>query len=194
MARISLNPRRTLSLRLGEWYSRRAYGKVLEPALVFGHHPGALRAYFAFETKAGRWKELDPVLKHLAEMAAAVRIGCSWCVDFGHWVSERQGLPLERVSRVPDWREHREVFSETELLVLEYAEAMTATPPEVTDELAASLLERLGEPAFVELTAMVALENFRSRVNSAVGLTSQGFSDTCALPPDGTGAGRPRSG
>ncbi|MEU9116730.1 carboxymuconolactone decarboxylase family protein [Streptomyces sp. NPDC048483] len=182
-ARISLTPPRTLTLRLAEWYSRRAYGKVMEPALVFGHHPRALRAYFAFEARLGRWKALDPTLKHLAEMISAARIGCSWCMDFGHWQADRLGLPLEKISKVPDWRAHEESFSEVERLVLEYAEAMTATPPTVSDDLAERLRSCLGDPAFVELTAMVAVENFRSRVNSAMGLTSQGFSDTCAVPP-----------
>lgn len=180
-------------MRLSTWYSRRTYGKVMEPALVFGHHPRALRAYFGFETKVARWKELDPALKHLAEMAAAVSIGCSWCVDFGYWVSDRLGTPLEKVGQVPRWREHRDVFSDVELLVLEYTEAVTATPPAVTDELAASLLDRLGEAAFVELTAIVALENFRSRFNSAVGLSSQGFSDACAIRPPAVAQVQPRS-
>jgi hypothetical protein len=34
----------------------------------------------------------------------------------------------------------------------------------------------------VELAMMVAVENERSRFNSAFGLTSQGFSDRCELP------------
>lgn len=182
MARISLNPRRTLLLRLVEWYSKRAYGKVLEPGRVLSHHPRVLRAYFALETRVGRWKALDPTLKSLAEMAAAAKIGCSWCMDFGYWLSDRYGLPLEKVSKVPAWREHREVFTDVELRVMEYAEAMTETPPTVTDELAASLLSDLGETAFVELTMMVAVENLRSRMNSAAGLTSQGFSESCAIP------------
>ena len=40
----------------------------------------------------------------------------------------------------------------------------------------------LGEPALVELTAMVAVENLRSRINSAFGLVSQGFATDCAVP------------
>lgn len=183
MARISLTPRRTLTVRLGEWYQRRTYGKVMEPAMALGHHPKALRAYFAFEAKVGKWKELDQTLKLLAEMATAAKIGCSWCMDFGYWMSDKHGLPLEKIGNVPDWRQHRESFTEVELLVMEYAEAMSETPPAVTDELAASLLSRLGEPAFVELGMMVALENLRSRMNIAMGLTSQGFSDECAVPP-----------
>ena len=64
---------------------------------------------------------------------------------------------------------------------MEYAEAMTVTPPTVTDELTAGLRSALGEKAFIELTMMVAIENQRSRFNSALGLTSQGFKDQCGL-------------
>jgi len=59
---------------------------------------------------------------------------------------------------------------------------MTVTPPTVTDEMVAHLVDELGAPAVVELTQMVALENMRSRFNSAAGLQSQGYSDVCELP------------
>ena len=66
--------------------------------------------------------------------------------------------------------------------MLEYAEAMTATPPDVSDELAETLRTDLGNDAFVELSMIIAVENERSRFNSALGLTSQGFKDRCELP------------
>ena len=34
----------------------------------------------------------------------------------------------------------------------------------------------------IELTEMISLENLRSRTNSALGLTSQGFKDHCEVP------------
>ncbi|MBA0050470.1 carboxymuconolactone decarboxylase family protein [Streptomyces sp. AJS327] len=182
MARISLDPPRGLVVRIAEWYSRRRFGARLDPLAAAGHHPRALLANAVLEAQVERWKALDPGLKHLAVMVSAARIGCSWCVDFGYWEAEEKGLPLERVRHVPQWRAHRGLFGELELLVMEYAEAMTETEPAVTDELAAELLERLGEPAFVELTLMVAVENLRSRANSAFGLTGQGFSDRCSIP------------
>ncbi|WP_035847672.1 carboxymuconolactone decarboxylase family protein [Kitasatospora azatica] len=181
MARISLTPPRTLLIRLGDWYSRRTYGKVLEPGRAIGHHPRVLLDYVRLERRVARWNRLDPLLKHLAVMAAAARINCSWCMDFGYWEGAGQGLSQEKISQVPNWRETTGVFSPLERSVLAYAEAMTETEPAVSDELAAELLARLGEPAFVELTMMVALENLRSRVNSAFGLTSQGFAESCAL-------------
>ncbi|HWM35869.1 MAG TPA: carboxymuconolactone decarboxylase family protein [Streptomyces sp.] len=188
MARISLDPPRTVFLRLAEWYSRRKYGKVLDPLLAMGHNPRVLRAGAFYEQRIAKWRDLDPGLKHLAEMVSAARIGCAWCVDFGYWLADDLGLPMEKIQYVPAWREHRERFGELELLVMEFAEALTETEPTVTDELAEALIGRLGESAFVELTAIVAVENHRSRINAALGLVGQGFSDQCAVQPVQKGA------
>ena len=56
-----------------------------------------------------------------------------------------------------------------------YAEAMTITGQKVTDELFAEVRRHFSEDQVVELTAAVALENFRSKFNVALGVESQGF-------------------
>jgi len=183
MARISLDPPRSLPVRMVGAYSKRQYGKVLEPALAIGHNTKVLVPYLRFEQKVAKWHALDEGLKHLAVMVVSARIGCEWCMDFAYWASQKLGMSPEKAGKVPSWREHRDTFSETEQLVMEYAEAMTATPPTVTDELSGRLQKELGERAFVELTMMAAMENLRSRVNSAFGLTGQGFSDQCEIRP-----------
>ena len=66
---------------------------------------------------------------------------------------------------------------------MEYAEAMTRTPPTVTDGLSARLLEALGPAALVELTMYIALANLYTRSNTAIGIESQEFSAACALKP-----------
>lgn len=68
--------------------------------------------------------------------------------------------------------------------MLDYAVAMTATPVEVPDALFAALRARLDEGQLVELTAIVAWENYRARFNHALGIEAQGFSEgaACALP------------
>jgi alkylhydroperoxidase family enzyme len=83
---------------------------------------------------------------------------------------------------VPRWRDS-DVFTDLERDVLEYAEAMTATPPTVDDWMVEKLTDRLGVEAVVELTMIIAIENQRSRFNSAMGLASQGYSDRCELAP-----------
>ena len=179
--RIPVRMPRDLFGRLLAWYSRRTYGDVLDNGLVLLHHRPALLALAAFERRVEKWDKLDPDLKTLAVMASASAIGCSWCVDFGYYAAHSKGLRVDKLREVWRWRES-EVFGETERLVLEFAEAMTATPPTVTDPMVARLTDRLGVPATVELAMMVAVENERSRLNTAFGLTSQGFSDRCELP------------
>ncbi len=70
-------------------------------------------------------------------------------------------------------------FSEEERLALDYAEHITTTGQRVDDALFAQLKERFTEAQIVELTAAVALENFRSKFNPPLGIGSQGF---CLLP------------
>lgn len=76
------------------------------------------------------------------------------------------------------WREST-CFGERERLALEYAEAMTITGRGVNDALFARLRARYAENEIVELTAAIALENFRSKFNPALGVEGQGF---CLLP------------
>jgi len=173
---------RGLLWRVVRWYSRRKFGAVLAPARVMAHQPKVLKAYLAYERAAQRWAGLDPDLKHLAVMAAASKVGCPWCMDFSYWASEERGVPLEKARAVPEWR-RASCFTALERLVLEYAEAMTETPPTADEALVGRLRQHLGEAQLVELTAVVALENMRSRTNRAYGLVSQGFSDSCAVGP-----------
>ncbi|QGV77554.1 carboxymuconolactone decarboxylase family protein [Streptomyces ficellus] len=180
MARISLTPPRTLLFRAVEWYAKRTYGMGLDPVRAAGHNGRVLRTTLRFELAVGRWNALDPTLKALAVMASAAEIGCSWCMDFGYWESTRHGVDPRKLRDLPVWRDS-DAYTARERDVLEYSEAMTATPPAVEDDLAERLRKELGEAAFVELTAMVALENMRSRTNAALGLTSQGFKDRCEL-------------
>jgi alkylhydroperoxidase family enzyme len=67
------------------------------------------------------------------------------------------------------------LFDETERAVLAYAEAMTITGQRVSDELFARVRKHFSEPQVVELTAAVALENFRNKFNVALGVEAQGF-------------------
>ena len=181
MARISLDPPRTLRYRLASWYARRKFGADLDPIRAMGHHMGVVAGYSALEMAVPRWNALPHRLKDLAVMASAVRIGCSWCVDFGTWESATRGIPLAKLEAVPNWRDS-DLFEEDERLVMEYAEAMSADPPQVTDELTAALRRHLDERQLVELTMMVAVENLRSRFNAAAGLSGQGFKDRCEIP------------
>ena len=88
---------------------------------------------------------------------------------------------MAKVAALDGWRDS-DLFDETERLVLEYAERMTITGQTVDDDLFARLRARFSEAEIVELTAGIAMENFRSKFNAPLKVAAQGF---CVLPPSG---------
>ena len=169
--------------RLATRYTKRRFGQMVEPTAAASHHAGVLIAMGTLETAVQfGWKKLDPTLRWLAVQATGMQIGCSWCVDYGYFEGMHDGIDPEKVRAASQWRECP-LFDERERLVLEYAEAATASPARVPDELAVRLRAHFDEAEMVELAAGVALENFRSRFNAGLGLRSQGFAERCAVPP-----------
>jgi alkylhydroperoxidase family enzyme len=163
-------------------FSKKLLGRVPEPLGVYWHNRAVLKANMAAGAKAAKWSACDASLKSFAHMAVAAQIGCSWCLDFGYFQAFNDHLDLDKAREVPRWRESA-VFTPLERAAMEYAEAMTQTPPAVTDEMVAELREQLGDPAVVELTAFIALANMNSRGNVALGIESEGYADSCDLKP-----------
>ena len=162
--------------------STRMFGDVPEPLEVMWHNRQVLKFGLALGQRASRWNACDQDLKSYAHMAVASLVGCTFCLDLGYFQVHNEGLDEAKAREVPRWRES-DVFTPLERDVMEYAEAMSQTPPTVTDELSARLLEQLGPPALVELTAWVALANQYARTNLALGIEAQGFSAACGLAP-----------
>lgn len=65
------------------------------------------------------------------------------------------------------------LYNEVERLTLEYADCMTITDREVSDELFARLQATYDDDTFVELTATIAWENASSTFNRALRVPSQ---------------------
>lgn len=84
------------------------------------------------------------------------------------------GASDEKIRQVPTWRESA-LFSALERDALEYAEKMTITGERVSDELWKRASGHFTEAQLVELTAAVALENFRSKFNVPLQIEAQGF-------------------
>jgi alkylhydroperoxidase family enzyme len=156
-------------------------GAVPEPVEVLYNNPKVATFSQEFSARLATWDAADESLKTFAHMAVAAQVGCSWCLDINYFQALNQNLDLTKASQVPRWRDSA-VFTPLERDVLEYAEAMTSTPTTVTDELSARLLDRLGPAALVELTVIIGFANLSTRVNTAHGITSQGYSAACEIP------------
>jgi alkylhydroperoxidase family enzyme len=84
-----------------------------------------------------------------------------------------------KLAAVATWRDST-LFSPAERVALDYAERMTITGQGVDDAFFAIVQQHFSEAQIVELTAAIALENFRSKFNPTLRVAAQGF---CMLPP-----------
>lgn len=171
----------------------RRYGAVPEPFAVTAHHPKLMRAYGVFEMLAERASTVLPTsVRELAVYRVAVRLGCSWCIDFGTMLQQHDGLDIDRLKAIDDYA-GSPLYTRQERLALAYADAMTDTPIAVTDEQVAELEQEFGRAGVVELSLQIGLENMRGRSNAALGIVDQGFAsgDACRVElgevrPEGT--------
>ncbi|WP_292975230.1 carboxymuconolactone decarboxylase family protein [Mycobacterium sp.] len=180
-----LPPKRaSLLVRAMYRYAKRRFGEVPEPLAVVAHHPRLLVANAVHETllQSGS-RRLPANVRELAVFWTARSIGCSWCVDFGSMLQRLDGLDIDRLREIDSYATSA-LFTEDERAAIAYADAMTTDPHTVTDEQVADLRARFGDDGVIELTYQVGVENMRARMNSALGITEQGFSsgDSCRVP------------
>ena len=78
---------------------------------------------------------------------------------------------------VSQWRDAA-LFNEQERAALAYAEAVTATPPQVDEALKRELKRLFTDETMSEMTALIAFQNLSARFNAALDIPSQGLCDT----------------
>jgi len=180
-----LKPERAPVLtRLMYRYAKRRFGEVPEPFAVYAHHPRLLRANAVHEGLLQRASTtLPPSVRELAVYWTARTVGCSWCVDFGAMLMRMEGLDIDRLAHIDDYATSP-LYTDDERAAIAYANAMTTDPHTVTDEQVNDLRRRFGAAGVVELTYQIGVENMRARMNSALGITEQGFGsgESCRIP------------
>jgi alkylhydroperoxidase family enzyme len=87
-------------------------------------------------------------------------------------VSSELGVSEEKILALPDYATS-ELYNAEERAALAYADAMTITGREVSDEFFAELRKFYDDDALVELTAVIAWENASSKFNRALRVPSQ---------------------
>jgi AhpD family alkylhydroperoxidase len=165
-------------------YAKRRFGEVPEPFAVVAHHPRLLIANAVHETMLqSASRKLPANARELAVFWTARTIGCSWCVDFGAMLQRLDGLDVKRLADIENYATSP-YFNDDERAAIAYADAVTTDPHSVTDEQVADLRARFGESAVIELTYQIGVENMRARMNTALGITEQGFNsgDACRVP------------
>ncbi|HYY42330.1 MAG TPA: hypothetical protein VE775_06315 [Pyrinomonadaceae bacterium] len=82
------------------------------------------------------------------------------------------GLSTEKILTLAAYADSP-LYTDAERAALEYADAMTITGRDVSDELFARLREFYNDDEIIELTALIAWENSSSKFNRALRVPAQ---------------------
>jgi alkylhydroperoxidase family enzyme len=161
---------------------KKHYGDVLHPTRWWGRMPRLfwLVALFVgwLERKKAR---LSPQLRALLMTRVSQQCHCAFCIDANSLRLAQRCDALEKVQAVANWQAST-LFSEAERAALDYADAMTATPPQISEQRKATLKRFYDDDAICEMTALVAFQNLSARFNAALDIPSQGLCDVQEKP------------
>jgi alkylhydroperoxidase family enzyme len=87
-------------------------------------------------------------------------------------VGSELGIADEKIMALAEYATSP-LYTESERVALEYADSVTITGRDVSDELFSRLRRFFDEDAVVELTAIIAWENASSKFNRALRIPSQ---------------------
>ena len=180
-----LSPKKaSLTARLMYRYAKRRFGEVPVPFAVGAHHMPLLVANAVHETLLERGsKKLPANVRELAVYWTARTVGCSWCVDFGAMLIRLDGLDVERLKHIDDVCDvtafHRRRARRDRLRRRD-----DDRPAPGHRRAGRRSAARFGDAGAMELTYQIGIENMRARMNTALGITEQGFSsgDACRVP------------
>ncbi len=159
------------------------YGAVLNPTRWWGRMPRLFWLVALFVGYLERRKaRLSSALRALLMTRVSQLCHCAFCIDANSLrLAERSGT-LDKVQAVGNWQ-HSVLFSEQERAALAFAEAVTATPPQLTEGIRTEVKRHFSDETISEMTALIAFQNLSARFNAALDIPAQGLCATFKEKP-----------
>jgi uncharacterized peroxidase-related enzyme len=175
MSRISIKSKEELPAALRPlWERMQGYGTFENQAGVMAHRPPIFKHTWSLLVDLADTGTLSKRHLEIALVAVSLLNKCDYCVSHHAPKLAIQGVSEEGADRLLDYADHPELDA-VDKLVVEYSIAVNNNWSKTRDEVFTRLRGHFSEAQIVELTAAVALENFRSKFNVALGIEAQGF-------------------
>ena len=166
MARISLIEPQLDSPEVKEIYDGTLRGKPGNAQKALAHRPEMLKNFLSFYASVGR--SLDRKLYELIYLRVSLINGCHYCTQHHVASSKRAGLTADDWSDLKHGNYAR--FSEKERAALIYAEKLTRSPHNVTDQDFLDLKKHFPDEQIVDLHLLTGLANLTNRFTDPLGL------------------------
>jgi alkylhydroperoxidase family enzyme len=166
-----------LMLRIGFWFARQKFGKVITPMkVVTARVPKSMRLSYEMAKMMEHGFSLDHDLQFLLHVHISEVNQCYFCIDIGKAMVLSQGKSLDKINRLARYREDP-AFTPAERAALAYVEEVSQTKT-AGDATFAELRRHFNDEQIAEITLLNALENCYNLTNRPLGIESDGL---CAL-------------
>jgi AhpD family alkylhydroperoxidase len=162
-------------VKLFFWNQKRKYGQILEPAKLWGRTPkvfsGLALLYGALDRKSS---PIEPALRSLITVRVSQINWCQFCVDINSMMVLKRGNSEAKLASLERFEES-DLFSEREKAALSYAETVTLSDRQVSNEDREYLEQYYSDDEIIELTAIISFQNMSSKFNASFDVQPQGF-------------------
>jgi alkylhydroperoxidase family enzyme len=146
-------------------------GKTIMPArVVYNRVPRMWNVSWALLRLQMQGLRLDPELRFLVQLRAAMLNRCEFCEDIGKAFAVQQRIGLDRFRDLDRWQASP-AFDDRERAVLAFVDEATRAKT-VGDATFAELRKHFDEREVVEITVLNAIENFYNLLNLPLGIES----------------------
>lgn len=181
---ISEPPRMNPFLRLGVAISERVVHRRLLPARLLAWYPKAAIGSGVLESLVAH-DEPSRRLLTLVRVTASLTVNCAFCVDMNGFEYEMAGISDAEMAALSAHNEGDVAsFTPRELVAIDYARHISATPLVFPEELMARVTEAFTEREIVILSTTAAQVNYWARVIQGLGIPPAGFRSDCPVPDD----------
>ncbi|HTE86427.1 MAG TPA: carboxymuconolactone decarboxylase family protein [Dehalococcoidia bacterium] len=150
------------------------FGTIHAGTGIFAYCPAILQASNGLGRGIAGSGTLTPLLRSLAMLRVAQLAECPFRMDSLAAVCSREGASHAQIAAVARFRGSG-LFDQGEKSAMALAEAITATPTEVADDVFNEARRHFRNEQLVELVATIAAENYRVRFNRAFEVESIGM-------------------
>src|SRR5580704_6535588 len=166
-----------LMMRIGFWFARRKFGKVITPMkVVTARVPKSMKLSYEMAKMMESGFSLGHDLQFLLHTHISEVNECHFCIDIAQAMVLSEGGSLDKINKLARYREDP-AFTAAERAALEYVEEVSRTKT-ASDATFAELRRHFNDQQIAEIAMLNALENCYNLTNRPLGIESDGL---CAL-------------
>lgn len=171
-----INRPRSIITKLGYWYMKRLFGKVITVSTVIYSRFPSLMFLSKKIQDAERKMPLDPGFQLLIKTYVATLNGCPFCIDIAQRQAINKHIGLEKFGQLMDF-ETNDLFSEKEKIALKFSKEITCNIT-VGDDLYREVSTHWSDEEIIAISYITAIENYYNRLIKPIGI---GSDDLCAI-------------